>query len=289
MATDGRLKSLFILPAVTLSAVIAVGAGVTALTGGQERAAWLGATLAALPLPALFLWWHFRPVSRTHENLPFAILVSAAGAGISSWEHFIEGVTGWQPVAVALAGTLILLIYVYWYSRFGRIGSQQLEVGQKLPQFELSDADGAPFRSADFVGGPAVLLFYRGNWCPFCMAQVNEIAARYQELAALGVTVALISPQSAERTRQLAARFDLPIRYLVDPANRAATELGIVQKSGVPVGTPGGYDGETVMPTLVVTNAAGTIIFSDQTDNYRVRPEPDIFIAILKRAGAMAA
>jgi hypothetical protein len=42
------------------------------------------------------------------------------------------------------------------------------------------------------------------------------------------------------------------------------------------------------MPTVVVTNASGTIVFSDQTDNYRVRPEPDVFLAILRRSGAVA-
>ena len=44
----------------------------------------------------------------------------------------------------------------------------------------------------------------------------------------------------------------------------------------------------TVMPTVVVTDANGTIVFSDQTDNYRVRPEPDVFLAILRRSGAVA-
>jgi hypothetical protein len=42
------------------------------------------------------------------------------------------------------------------------------------------------------------------------------------------------------------------------------------------------------MPTVVVTNSNGTILYSDQTDNYRVRPEPDIYISILKRAGAIS-
>ena len=43
-----------------------------------------------------------------------------------------------------------------------------------------------------------------------------------------------------------------------------------------------------MLPTLVVTNERGTILYSDQTDNYRVRPEPDIFLAILRRAGVIA-
>ena len=46
-----------------------------------------------------------------------------------------------------------------------------------------------------------------------------------------------------------------------------------------------GYEADTVLPTAVVTDASGRILLSDQTDNYRVRPEPETFLAILDAAG----
>ena len=70
--------------------------------------------------------------------------------------------------------------------------------------------------------------------------------------------------------------------------NQVAESLGIAVRNGVPIGLPGGYSPDTVLPTLVVTNENGTIVFSDQTDNYRVRPEPDVFLAILRRSGVLA-
>ena len=76
-------------------------------------------------------------------------------------------------------------------------------------------------------------------------------------------------------------------RFLVDHDNKVAESLNIAVRNGVPAGVPGGYAADTVMPTLIVTNGRGTIVFSDQTDNYRVRPEPDAFLAILRRARAM--
>ena len=75
---------------------------------------------------------------------------------------------------------------------------------------------------------------------------------------------------------------------LVDSDNKLATEFSIAQKSGVPVGIAPDYPADTVLPTLVVTGPSGKIVYSDQTDNYRVRPEPDIFLAILRRAGVVA-
>ena len=140
----------------------------------------------------------------------------------------------------------------------------------------------------DFAGSPAVLVFYRGNWCPLCMAQIRELAGRHRELADLGIKVALISPQPDEHTRNLAGMHDVPFHFLIDEQNRFAESLGIAVAHGVPVGVMGGYAPNTVLPTVVVTNANGTIVFSDQTDNYRVRPEPDVFLAILRRSGAIA-
>jgi peroxiredoxin len=285
---NARLKSLFIFPAVLISVVLLLFALFQLVTSVHERTAWAGAAISALPLPFLILRLMIKPVERTSENLPLLLMVSAAGVMLPAWEQFIEGVAGWGPLSVALVNAGIMLLYVFWYSRFGRIESMQLGVGNKLPEFSLRDTAGNEVGSADLSGSPAVLLFYRGNWCPFCMAQIREIVSRYQEMDDLGIKVLLISPQPDVHTKHLAGMHDVPFHFLIDAENQLAESLGIAIDNGVPMGVPGGYDPDTVMPTVVVTNASGTIVFSDQTDNYRVRPEPDVFLAILRRSGAVA-
>jgi peroxiredoxin len=287
VVVNAKLKSLFIFPAALVSVVLLFFSLFQVVGSDHERVAWLGATVSAMPLPFLMLRLMISPVERTSENLPFLLLLSAVGVMVPAWEQFIEGVSGWAPLSVALVNGGIMLLYVFWYSRFGRIESTQLGVGNKLPDFSLRDAEGNDVVSSDLAGSPVVLLFYRGNWCPLCMAQIREIVSRYQELDKLGIKVALISPQPDEQTKTLAGMHDVPFHFLVDAENQFAQSLGIAVEHGVPVGLPGGYNPHTVMPTVVVTNASGTIVFSDQTDNYRVRPEPDIFLAILRRAGVV--
>ena len=268
------MKSWFLLPAATASGLLALVALVMSGLADGEWLAWLGAGLACLPLPLFVVRTRLGRVVRTSENLPFLLLVSAAGLLLAAWEAWMERQAGWQPVAIALLGTLLLTAYVFWYSRFGRFASPKLAVGGKMPEFDLADLDGAAVRAADFRGKPAIFLFFSGNECPFCVAQVQEIAARHPELAALDVRLALVSPQSADRTRRLATQVGLSAPFHVDRGNAAARELGIAREG-------------SVMPTVVVTNANATILYSDQTDNYRVRPEPDIYISILKRTGAI--
>lgn len=288
MPVDARYKSLFMLPAAAATALLLLVSLVLVAMSGNERVAWTGAAIACLPLPLLLARLTFYPVERTSDNLPFFLLIAAAGVIVAVWEQHIEGVSGWLPTLTALAGAGIFTGYVFWYSRFGRLESPTLAVGGKLPEFSLEDSAGGAFRSSDLLGAPAVVMFYRGNWCPFCMSQVRELASRHEDLSPLGIRVVLISPQSAAQTRALASRFEVPFDFLLDEDNELAEQLGIAVSNGVPVGTPGGYPVNTVLPTLVVTNANGTIVFSDQTDNYRVRPEPDVFLAILRRTGAIA-
>lgn len=269
------MKSWFLYPAAAVSGLFSLAALVAAGLADAARVAWFGAALACLPLPLFVARTRLIAVVRTSENLPLLLLASAAGLVIAGWEAYMERQAEWPPVAVALAGTLMLVLYVFAYSRFGRFASPKLAVGNKLPEFELAGLDDATVRSVELRGSPAVFLFFSGNDCPFCMGQVREIAARHAELEGLGIRLLLVSPQPATRTRQLATETGLSSSFKVDRGNAAADTLGIADEGNV-------------MPTVIVVNASGTILYSDQTDNYRVRPEPDIYISILKRAGAMS-
>jgi len=95
-----------------------------------------------------------------------------------------------------------------------------------------------------------------------------------------------IARQPEANMRSLAKRFDAPIRFCVDADGQLARRLGIEHVGGVPfLMEPLGYDPDSVLPTVVITNPARTIIFADLTDNYRVRPEPSTFLAVLDAQG----
>ena len=66
----------------------------------------------------------------------------------------------------------------------------------------------------------------------------------------------------------------------------AATDLTvlIVGESGVPFGLKWfGHGEDTVLPTVLLINQHGRIVYSDQTSNYRVRPEPDQFLEVARQ------
>jgi peroxiredoxin len=278
------LKSIYVTLFMTAAVGFAVLSGIQ-LAGGFELA-WLGGLLATAPIGGFFaVLVLFRPTARTGARVPPIIAATGVGFGLAVYGYAISPE---PPVLALVAGTVGFagwLLYDLWYSHLDR-PAMAIEVGRRLPDLTFEDSAGAPVAGERYRGAPVLFMFYRGNWCPFCMAQIRELAAQYRELADRGVRLVLVSPQPHDNSAALADRFDIPCDFLTDPGNRVARQLGIVHEGGLPAGLQAlGYHSDTVFPTVIIADAGGTVIFADETDNYRVRPEPDTFLRVLDDAG----
>lgn len=278
-----KLKALYISSYVTFL-MVASGYCIWRMIVGPSLP-WLGALATTLPAALFFARAYvIGDVVRTTARLPGLVAIAVVGLAIGTGSYVAGSGDAPAALVVAAAGLISLITYSYWYSNLPRPQNTILQVGKSLPAFELETEAGDLIQSPSFLGKPLLMMFYRGNWCPLCMAQIREVAAKYRELAERGVEVALVSPQPHQHTRRLSAKFDIPFRFLVDPGNRAAKRLGLFAKDGLPFGLQAlGYGTDTVWPTVVITDARGEILFADLTDNYRVRPEPSAFLEILDR------
>ena len=243
---------------------------------------YLGRLLTASVVVFFFIWLFIKPPARTDAHLKKHTIFIFIGFLIHIIsEGFIhQNLMGSIPSLMLFIGWIA---YIKWYSIFEkRDDNAILKIGNQLPELELEDIDMNKVYTSSFIGQPAIFLFYRGNWCPLCMAQIKEIAGQYKELEQRGVHIVLISPQPHAHSKSLAKKFNLNFKFLVDKGNIAAKKLHILAKNSLPLGFQiFGYDSDTVMPTVLITDQKGTLIFSDLTDNYRVRPEPETFIKIL--------
>ena len=276
------MKPLFVSSFLAFESV-ATGVAVAFLARGGGLA-WAGVLGTSAPLLVLLGWaYATRSLARTSAGLPVVTAAAVSGVALSLFAS--DGADGGTSRILAGVGLLGTLTYVFWYSKLDRKETPLLRRGLPLPFFEATDESGTPFSSTTLLGRPAVILFYRGNWCPFCVAQVGELAAAWRELERRGAQVVLVSPQPASHTRALAERLGVPMRFVVDDESRIGRALGIVHEGGLPAGLQVlGYDSDTVLPTAIVTDAEGRILLADATDNYRVRPEPATFIAVLDAA-----
>jgi len=173
-------------------------------------------------------------------------------------------------------------LYVNWYSVFTYRDRTLLKPGNILPDFELENSEKNKIQSYSFIGSPTIFMFYRGNWCPLCMAQIKEVVKQYKALESRGVKTVLISPQPHRHTKSLAKKFEVNFHFLVDAKNKTAKQLGLLSKNGLPAGLQTlGYSSDTVLPTVLITDSNGKLVFVNLTDNYRIRPEPGTFIKVV--------
>ena len=269
------LKSIFISAFITWLTLLSLYAFAKVIGGTVPLLSWLGLALTAFAPLAFFIKAFLFKSPRTPRHPVEYSILGGLGLAVTMAMSFRYGQAAGQIHMWAGVTLLAWLAYLRWYSVFRTRDAKALRVGAKLPAFKLETLDGHTVSSECFMAKPHLLLFYRGNWCPFCTAQIEELAGAYQRLEKMGVSVVLISPQSISKNQALAARFDVPMTFLRDRESAAAKQLGIEHTWGTPMGLQVlGYESDSVMPTLIVTNAQGQIVFSDQTDNYRVRPDP---------------
>ena len=235
-APANRLKSWFILWYPLTVLVIGL-LSIAMIVQRGLASAWVGTLLSVLPFVGLYLRATFsKHMARTSHRLPVLTLITALGGLWAAYRYIQGGMVETWATPLAAVAVVGFFLFDFWYSSFGRQLSEQLRVGELLPEFTAEDADGNPVSSLSLRGKPALFMFYRGNWCPFCMAQVREIVERYRELIDRGVEVALISPQPHDLTRRVAEIFDVPFNFWVDKGLKAARALEIVDDLQRPSG-----------------------------------------------------
>ncbi len=240
-----------------------------------------GLLIAAGSVLAFFVWLlTVKPPRTSAHPLPvtFGAASGAALAMVADWRYGTDVVWLIPATFVVLVGWIA---YLKWYSRLPAPGAAP-KAGDRLPLLTLSDPAGREVSSAELAGRPAVLLFYRGNWCPLCTAQIREVAGHWQKIAAAGGELWLISSQSADETRKIAERFAIPARFLRDAGNRAAHLLGIEAKGATPAGMALlGHTKDAALPAVIVVNRQGVIRYIEIAANYRLRPEPESYLCML--------
>lgn len=93
-----------------------------------------------------------------------------------------------------------------------------LEAGSKAPEFVLPDDQGGETSLSDLLqDGPLILYFYPADFTPGCTREACEIRDIHNDIQAVGLQVAGVSPQDADSHQRFREKHDLPFVLLSDP------------------------------------------------------------------------
>jgi peroxiredoxin len=169
--------------------------------------------------------------------------------------------------------------------------------GTIVPDAELLDAHGAATTLSAAAGsGTAVLVFYRGAWCPYC----NIALSAYQqqllpELTRRGIRLVAVRPQHPDGSLTMQQKNNLAFTVVSDPGNTLAGRLGILTRPsqearaaqlqlGLDLTAVNADGTDTVpMPATAILDASRTVRWIDVHPDYTTRTEPRQVIDALDR------
>ena len=149
-----------------------------------------------------------------------------------------------------------------------------LNPGDPFPQLTITTADGQALTLPDaFAGDFAVVLFYRGAWCPYCNAQLLAFQRASEALAEAGVRVAALSVDNEATTTQLIEKHGLafPVGYGADASAVAALTGAFVNP-----------DPAFLQSTGFVLDPAGSVVVSVYSSGAIGRLVPEDVIGLVR-------
>ena len=111
-----------------------------------------------------------------------------------------------------------------------------LKPGSRAPEFVLKNDQGVDTSLTDLLkDGPLILYFYPADFTPGCTKEACSIRDIHDDLVAVGLTVAGVSPQGKDSHTRFREEHNLPFVLLSDPGKDAIKMYDVDGPLGVGV------------------------------------------------------
>ncbi len=104
-----------------------------------------------------------------------------------------------------------------------------LFINSKAPDFKLRDQSGVEISTKNLrKRGSIVLLFYRGNWCPYCNKELKRFQDSLQFITDRGASLVAITPEAASGIAKTIEKTGAVFPVLYDDALTVSKSYGVV-------------------------------------------------------------
>jgi peroxiredoxin len=172
--------------------------------------------------------------------------------------------------------------------------SRAVTAGETAPLFRLRCGPGGSFNLADLLTrGPVVTSFLWGDWCPFCVLELQALAAAHPEIERLGATLVALSPQARAKSSPAGSGGEPPFPVMQDPGCGIAARYRIAyavperfRAAYVALGYPnpaktGSKGWMLPIPATYVLDSTGLVVLSYLDADYTTRLEPTEIVVAL--------
>lgn len=159
-----------------------------------------------------------------------------------------------------------------------------LFINSKAPDFKLKDQSGIEVSLKELrKKGQTVLIFYRGNWCPYCNKQLRALQDSLQLITAKGAQLIAITPEAHAGIDSTIAKTGAVFPVLYDEGGKMTKAYEVAFK--VDDKTVGRYKSFGIdllknnnqkqamlpVPAVYIINKEGSITYRYFDENYKKR------------------
>lgn len=159
-----------------------------------------------------------------------------------------------------------------------------LFINSKAPDFKLKDQSGVELSLKEMrKKGPVVVLFYRGNWCPFCNRELKAFQDSLGLIQTKGAQVVAITPETKEGIDSTISKTGAIFPILHDEDMKVASAYQVAftvddrtvsryKMAGIDLAKNNGQKAAMLpIPAVYIINREGSVTFRYFDENYRNR------------------
>jgi peroxiredoxin len=171
-----------------------------------------------------------------------------------------------------------------------------VEVGARAPGFIAREVDGRPFQfNPTALQKPALLIFFRGGWCPYCNAHLQDLHIVEPQIVAQGYQVLFLSTDKPDLLYS-SLKEKVTYHLLSDSSLSAAEAYGVawhvegaalqsLKSYGIDLdATQGTSRHELPVPAVFIIDRSGVIRFRYYNPDFRVRLDAASVMAAARNA-----
>ena len=191
---------------------------------------------------------------------------------------------------------LILLVSLAFFvsTIIAQEAPEGLFISSKAPDFKAKDQNGQEIRLKDLLKkGKVVLVFYRGQWCPYCNKELSRLQDSLQFIIDKGATLVAVSPEIPENVSKTVEKTKASYSVLYDEdlkimkaydVEYEMTENTVTRyrNSGLDIEKANGKNGKYLpVPAVYIIDKESTVTYRFFETDYKKRPSVKDILANL--------
>lgn len=170
-----------------------------------------------------------------------------------------------------------------------------LSLGSKVESVDLKTTAGKKYVLASaWQDKPALIIFYRGGWCPYCNMQMRELSQNHAKFDEAGIQLVAISVDQADAAALTSSTYQIPFPVLSDSELVALNTFNVAMPLDaetlsrykaygiVPSDWSGKNHNTIAVSSAFIIDTQGRVRFSHATSDYKSRPSPEQLLHVIE-------